>query len=158
MPPILALKYRPNRVIADRLGQCMAKVVIRSGWKLDLVVAVPLGQARLRQRGYNQAGLIASALACELSLNYDPQALVRRRDTASQVGLDRRGRMDNVRLAFRALPEYIHGQRVLVVDDLVTSGATISACATALHQAGAGAVYGVTVARACRTEHTKFLT
>lgn len=151
IPPILALKYRPNNAIANRLGQLMAEVLHGSGWQLDLVLGVPLGQARFRQRGYNQAGLLAAALASELSLRCESQALIRRRETASQVGLDRRGRMDNVSLAFRALPEYAHGRKILVVDDLVTSGATLSACAEALIQAGAKAVYGVSVARACRT-------
>jgi ComF family protein len=149
--PILTLKYRPNKRIARQLGQCMAGVVRQAGWQPVAVLPVPLGQARFKQRGYNQAGLLAAALAGELSLEFEPQALVRRRETASQVGLDRRGRMENVRLAFRALSQYVCGRRILVVDDLLTSGATLSYCALSLKQAGAKAVYGITVARARRT-------
>lgn len=129
----------------------MADLVRQAGWRPDIVLAVPVGQARFKQRGYNQAGLLAAALASELSLEFDPQALVRRRETASQVGLDRRGRMDNVRLAFRAFSQHVYGCKILVVDDLLTSGATLSYCALSLYQAGARAVYGITVARACRT-------
>jgi predicted amidophosphoribosyltransferase len=117
---------------------------------LNIITAVPLGQARFRQRGYNQAGLLAAALASELGLDFASQALIRCRETASQVGLDRRGRMDNVRLAFGAIPKQVRGLEVLVVDDLVTSGATLSSCAFSLKQAGAQAVYGVTAARAYR--------
>jgi ComF family protein len=149
--PILTLKYRPNQALARALALGMSEVVTKARWTLDRVTAVPLGPARFKQRGYNQAGLLAAALASELSLEFIPQALVRRRETASQVGLDRRGRMENVDHAFRALPNEVQGCNILVVDDLLTSGATLSTCASALKQAGAKTVFGVTAARAHRT-------
>jgi predicted amidophosphoribosyltransferase len=87
-------------------------------------------------------------LAHNLDLRHDENALSRDRDTKSQVGLDATARLRNVQGAFQGLPEIIHGKRVLLVDDLYTTGATMFACAEALLDAGAKAVYGLTVGRA----------
>lgn len=113
----------------------------------DLVVAVPLHPRRLRQRGFNPAALLARAAAREAGAPCDPVALVRVRDTQSQTGLDRRARERNVRGAFapaagRRLPE-----RVWIVDDVVTTGATLAEAARALARGGAREIVGVCAAQ-----------
>ena len=142
------MKYRPNRKVSTLMGEWLAELYSRETWDVTLVVPVPLSDTRLLQRGFNQAALISAPFAQSLGLRYDEKALFRDRDTKSQVGLDATARFRNVRGAFRCLPERIQKQRVLVVDDLYTTGATMSACAEALVDAGAEAVYGLTVGRA----------
>ena len=142
------MKYRPNRKLSALMGGWLTELYLRETWEVNLVVPVPLSEARLLQRGFNQVALVSAPLAQTLDLRHDEKALSRDRDTISQVGLDATARLRNVQGAFRGLPESIHGQRVLLVDDLYTTGATMSACAEALLDAGAEAVYGLTVGRA----------
>jgi predicted amidophosphoribosyltransferase len=97
---------------------------------------------------YNQAALLALPLALASGLHYSSQALARRRNTASQVRLTRTERLENVRDAFQADPAAVSGRNILVVDDVTTTGATLGACAEALHAAGARQVYCLTLAMA----------
>jgi ComF family protein len=145
---ILQLKYRPNAKLASVMANWLVGLYSREKWKVDLVVPVPLGRDRLYQRGYNQAGLIAFALAKMLDLSYSDKALQRIRETKSQVGLDSTARMQNVRGAFQADGTIVNGKTILIVDDLFTTGATLSACALSLLESGANKVYGLTVSRA----------
>jgi ComF family protein len=145
---ILHLKYRPSRHLADRMAGWLGGLCAAEGWEPTLIVPVPLAERRLRQRGYNQAGLMASALGLLLALPVEDHALRRVRETPSQVGLDPASRRLNVQGAFRGNPSVLHDQAVLLVDDLYTTGATLAACAEAAHGAGAVSVYAVTVARA----------
>ncbi|MBN1146826.1 MAG: ComF family protein [Anaerolineales bacterium] len=117
-------------------------------WAIDLVTAVPIGAARRAERGYNQAALLALSLALGSVITYQPRALTKARETLSQVGLTFIERRDNVSGAFQARTRIVRGKCVLVVDDVTTSGATIEACSTALLEAGAREVYGLTLARA----------
>jgi ComF family protein len=113
----------------------------------DLVSFVPVHADRARQRGYDQAELIARSAARHLGLPFAP-LLARRRATIAQFDLDRRDRAANVEGAFAVVgPTNPRGAWVLLVDDVVTTGATLAACATALETAGALAVSAVTVAR-----------
>ena len=109
---------------------------------------VPLGNKREKQRGYNQAALIAKPLASSLQLPYNPQILSRTRETISQVELSLKERQQNVNDAFQANRQQIQEKNILVIDDVTTSGSTLNACAKALIANGAKAVYGLTVARA----------
>ncbi len=109
------------------------------------VVAIPLHPRRQRARGFNPAALVARAVADELGARFSPAALSRLRDTPSQTGLDRRGRARNVAGAFRATGPA--DRRVLLVDDVVTTGATLAAAARALRRAGAREVVAICVAR-----------
>ena len=145
---VLQLKYWPNRRLARVMGGWLAEICQREGWEPTLVVPVPLGKRRLHQRGYNQAGLVAAALAQRLNLPMREQALWRVRETRSQVGLDVPSRHANVQDAFRANPDLVRDQTVLLVDDLFTTGATLSACGQALILGGAREVLAVTVGRA----------
>ncbi|NIM95705.1 MAG: ComF family protein [Anaerolineales bacterium] len=145
---LLHLKYQPNQDLANIMGHWLADVFQRTGWSGSILVAVPLGKHRIRQRGYNQAGLIADGLADVLGLENSRTALRRIRETRSQVGLDPTARFQNVLDAFVADEHVVRGQEIILIDDLMTTGSTLSACTFALEDAGAKRVYGLTVARA----------
>jgi ComF family protein len=115
-------------------------------WKIDIITPVPLGIARLSQRGYNQAALLAKPLALGTNINYQPKALKKIRETVSQVGLSYRERRSNVIDAFNANKDTVQYKNILVVDDVTSSGATMEACSRALKNAGANEVYGITLA------------
>jgi ComF family protein len=119
---------------------------------VSLVVPVPLHRARLAERGFNQAALLAGPVARDLGARFAPLALVRVRDTSAQAGLERAARLTNVTAAFAvrrgAFAPKLAGARVLLVDDVRTTGATLAACAAALRDAGAREVLSLVVAAA----------
>lgn len=144
---IHALKYEGVRVLAAPLGALMAAYAMDLRLDVDLLVPVPLHRARERERGYNQSRL----LACEMSSRLGwpvVEAVSRLRDTPAQVGLSRAERLANVRGAFAVTDAAVTGQRVLMVDDVCTTGATLGACAESLRRAGARTVAALTLARA----------
>jgi competence protein ComFC len=145
---ILELKYRPNRALGRVMAEWLLTLQERLQWHVDLVVPVPLAVARQRQRGYNQVELISSPLAEALDLPHYRSALKRVRDTGSQVGRDFLARRANVEGAFSADPRHFAQQNVLLVDDLLTTGATIRACSQALLEADARQIFALTVGRA----------
>jgi ComF family protein len=140
-----ALKYENTRALADPVGRRLANCVQALGWTFDLVLPVPIGAERLKERGYNQAGLIAQACARVCDVRYEAHALRRTRETRSQVGLGGQGRKENIAGAFVADGELARGQSCLVIDDVYTTGATLTACAEALLAAGATSVRALTV-------------
>lgn len=142
-----AIKYENNRGLGEYFSDGLAALVTAAGWSPDMVTAVPLSQQRMAERGYNQSACIAKPLAAYLGLNYHPFAIERTRDTRSQVGLSGEARHRNVIDAFKALPEVVADQRVLIVDDVMTTGSTMEACALALREAGAMVVFGLTLGR-----------
>lgn len=143
------LKYQERPELAAPLGHLARLAARRAGLTADLVVPVPLHPRRLVERGYNQAALLAAEVAVELAAPLVARALVRLRHTPQQAHLDRAGRLVNVRSAFRARrPSAIHGRRVVLVDDVATTGSTLTACTEALLAAGAASVTAIVVARA----------
>ena len=142
------LKYKGDLALGEILARHMAGLLHNLGWKVDVVVPVPLGVARQQQRGYNQASLLALPLAMACGLPHRPRALHKIRQTRTQVGLSRTARRANVAGAFQADSHLVEGRSILVVDDVATSGVTLDACAAALIEAGAQTVYGLTLARA----------
>jgi ComF family protein len=142
------LKYRRDIGLGDALASQMAGFVQKLEWPIDMIVPVPLGRKRMRERGYNQVGLIARPLALALGLAFVPNALVRRRETQSQVGLSRSERSKNVLGAFRANRELVSLKNILLMDDVATTGSTLSSGAEALLSSGARDVFALTVARA----------
>lgn len=148
------LKYRRHIALSEVLGTLLACFVSQFPWPTDQVIPVPLGPGRLNQRGYNQAALLALFVAAENDWRYLPQALIRQRDTKSQVGLSVEERFANVEGAFLADPRQVEGRHILLVDDVATTGATLAACSQALKEAGAQTVYAVTLARALPGQDT----
>jgi ComF family protein len=142
------LKYQRDIGLGAVFGSMLSELIMSLEWQADLVVPVPLSKNRLAQRGYNQAAIIAYPLAMMSKMSYVPQAVVRTRDTRSQVDLNREERKLNVAGAFKARPKYINGKSIMLVDDVATTGSTLAACTRALTQAGAKDVYCLTLARA----------
>lgn len=142
------LKYRRNVGLGDSLAAQMADFLRALAWPIDFIAPIPLSDARRRERGYNQVGMIAQPLALALGMTYAPKALARSRNTRSQVGLSKEQRRENVRDAFQADRAQVGGRVVLLMDDVATTGSTLSSGAEALLSAGASQVYAFTVARA----------
>ncbi len=145
------LKYSGERRLARPLGEAIARRWARVGQGASVVVPVPVHADRERQRGYDQAALIAGVAAEALGLPC-VRALERARATVAQFDLGREERAGNVAGAFRlrggnGATVTLVGQWILLVDDVVTTGATLAACAEALEAAGAMAVSAITVAR-----------
>lgn len=144
-------KYRGKTGIGEALGRMLADY---SGtlWNVGaftLVVPVPLHRRRLRSRGFNQAGILAREVAARFALPLDLMTLRRVVPTTPQVNLGREARLANVRGAFAVgRPERVAGQRILLVDDVYTTGGTLAECAETLLRAGADAVALLTLARA----------
>jgi ComF family protein len=142
-------KYEERPDLGRALGDFARRAARRLPEDEWTVVPVPLHARRLAERGYNQALLLARPVARELRGRLAPTALARTRNTPQQARLDRRGRLHNVEGAFRvASPSAVRGRAILLVDDVATSGATLTACATALREAGARRVAALVVARA----------
>lgn len=147
---ILPLKYADRTELADVLGLHMARAGAQLLRTAELLVPVPLHRRRLFARRYNQAALLARALARRSSLPCRPDALVRLRPTAPLGELSAAARALEVSNAFAVRPsreQDIRGKRVLLIDDVVTSGATANACAAALRETGAAAIDVLAAAR-----------
>lgn len=147
---IHALKYERQRRVAEPLGRLLTGL----DWPVDLVTAVPLHPKRLQERGYNQAALVAQTVAQLYQWEFADDILQRTRETTSQVQLSAQERQANVEGAFDAVTEKVRGKRLLVIDDVLTTGATMAACADALRRAGAIQVFGATVAGSMYDVHT----
>ena len=151
---ILRFKYHSQMVLGKALGGIMVEAQQATAGKdldcatVDVVCSVPLHHSRLRDRGFNQSELLAEAVAQAIERPLRP-LLERTRPTLPQVALPAASRAQNVRDAFAPrLEEVIAGQRVLLVDDLFTTGATLLECARALHRGDAEEVRVFTLARA----------
>jgi ComF family protein len=140
---ILQLKFHRLRA-AVVMGADLVEATRRQWPEITVVTSVPVAAARYRERGYNQSELLARMVAKRCGLPYSP--LLGRLTSTHQIGLDRRSRLEQVSGAFYA-SKRLQGQHVLVVDDVVTTGATLSECAAVLTAAGAGSVWGAAVAR-----------
>jgi ComF family protein len=155
------LKYEQVRPAAGVLGRMLAEAIATLEPLLGdgpvFVIPIPLHAGKLRQRGFNQSELIAKA-ALKLNsaggkLELQDRILERRRETQSQIGLTRHQRRENMRGAFAvASPELISARQVVLVDDVFTTGTTVSECARVLRRAGASKVWVATVARTLKAE------
>ena len=144
---IHALKYENAQKLAIPLGERLAANLAQLEWPVDTVIPVPLHTSRRKQRGYNQSQLLSEVVASIIGKPCWPDAIERQRDTQSQVGLNRQQRQANMANAFTADTQ-IGGYTALLIDDVYTTGATLSGCAAALMAAGANAVFGMTVTAA----------
>ena len=144
------LKYDGQSRLAEPLASLLTDWWAGRRLTVDLIVPVPLHPARQRDRGYNQSALLARRLAAHTALPCSEDAVLRCRNTRPQVGLGAAERWQNVDGAFRAEPTLVAGLRVLLLDDVRTTGSTLEASARALRDAGAATVWALTVARARR--------
>jgi len=147
---IYGLKYRGQAELAPILARYLFAALLDVPWAktyrtVDCIVPVPLHIDRLHERGYNQADLLAQALGTQMGLPINASWLTRQRATRSQIGLTAVERHTNVARAFAATPS-VRGKRIIILDDVYTTGATLHACANALYLAGAMAVYGLALA------------
>jgi competence protein ComFC len=142
------MKYRRNLGFGESLALQMSGFVRSLNWPVEILIPVPLGKKRLKERGYNQVGLVARPLAYQMGWMYKPDALWKARETRSQVGLSVSQRRENVHDAYQADPKVVEHKSILLMDDVATTGSTISACTKTLLSAGAQAVYVLTIARA----------
>jgi ComF family protein len=158
---IHALKYDRIHPAARRLGSILASAIVQLLPDVPadlLVIPIPLHRTKQRQRGFNQARALAKCAIGALHrshpewrLTLAPTTLMRLRSTESQAGLTPRQRRNNVRGAFKVSdPSAIAGKHILLVDDILTTGATARAAAQSLMKAGAASVYVATLARARR--------
>ena len=173
-------KYRNRPSMADALAEIMAEAWQAAPLPADIVTAVPLHVARERERGYNQANLLARSFARLVDKPVSTDILTRVRHTKTQVGLSAIERQKNVSGAFvcrsgksptqpsdnsphfneasrAAAPSTtyqssVQGKQILVIDDVCTTGATLTACSLALKQGGATAVWGLTLARPAHSD------
>ena len=141
------LKYRRNIGLGDALAAHMSNFVKDLDWMVDTVIPIPLGHQRQRERGYNQVGMIAKPLSLALNVKFAPKTLIRRKETRSQVGLTRQERRENVHNAFQVCKD-VSGMNILLLDDVSTTGSTLSSGAKELYSSGAKKVFAFTVARA----------
>jgi ComF family protein len=137
------LKYGDQQHVVPLLARLLQEAGRDLLTDCHLLVPIPLGRARLWQRGFNQAAVLAGALSKRCDVPHDPMLLERRKETSSQVGLTREQRKDNVRGAFQVADGRnleLKGRNVLVIDDVITTGATVEAAARVLKRAGAARV------------------
>lgn len=139
-----ALKYGGVIDLSITLGERLNKALTVLNWHFDCTVPVPMHPTRFIQRGYNQAALLAAQFNQPMI-----DGLIRVRETRSQVGLNRIERLENVQDAFAVTnKEDFSGKAILLIDDVLTTGATLVGCAYALYEAGASNVYALTVTTA----------
>src|SRR6266511_6310053 len=118
------IKYRRNIGLGESIAIQMVDFVRSLRWPIEIMMRVPLGKNRLKERGYNQVGLVARPLAYRLGLKYEPDALWKMRETRSQVGLTVSQRHENVQDAYQADPRIVKQKSILIMDDVATTGST----------------------------------
>ena len=136
------------KVLADPLSHCMAQYLRKHPMSFDVIVPVPIHKQRLRERGYNQSSLLAKRLGYMIRKPVVEGDLLRTKHTPSQAksaSLDQR--RTNIRNAFNCIGSDLTGKRVLLIDDVCTSGSTLDSCAISLKKAGATSVLGLTLAK-----------
>lgn len=147
---ILSLKYHSALwLVHDMLplleACCESFLAIH---EIDLVMPIPLHPVKKRDRGYNQASVLGKPLAAKLGIPWEPRCLQRIRQTGTQTRLTARQRITNVKGAFKVRwPQWLEGKNILIIDDVMTTGATVSEAARELRKSGAGSVAVLTVAR-----------
>jgi ComF family protein len=145
------LKFYGRKKLATLLSPLMVSVFYEC-WRrdsFDLIVPIPLHPKRKRERGYNQSELLARAIAAQTAITVNNRALIRIRSTLPQIGLSDSQRFENVRKAFKCSDAgKISGKRILLIDDVMTTGATVSSAAQTLMEAGCFRVSVLTAARA----------
>jgi ComF family protein len=145
------LKFDGCETLGRSLGRWLARSLPGEVAEADLVAPVPLHPRRARERGYNQAAILSGSLAKATRRPHLSALLIKRTPTHPQTGLGRRERRRNLRGTFSLAPRAVlRGRRILLVDDIYTTGCTVEECARVLRRAGARSVRVVTLARTIR--------
>ena len=139
--PVKRLKYNGSKYLSEFLADSIS---LPEDWNIDAVVPVPLYYKREFKRGFNQSELIAKRLCKRTGLPFKPELLIKRKDTKQQAKLSEAGRRRNLKAAFIA-DASCKGMNLLIVDDVRTTGATLSECAKELKRLGANDIYAATV-------------
>lgn len=144
---VYRFKYKDCKFYGDFYGEQMAEkyrdIIIK--WQPDVIVPVPIHRSRMRKRGYNQAELIAGALSEKLNLPADTNVLFRKKKTEPQKNLEKDIRIKNVENAFKVTKNVVRYNKIILVDDIYTTGATVNACAQVLKRAGVQKVYFISI-------------
>jgi ComF family protein len=150
---VLKFKYGGRREYADFYAHVMTRFAEKElrRWHPDVIVPIPLHQKKKRRRGFNQAELLAEKISGESGIPFSSSILVKKRNTHSQKELDERTRRANLKKAFSVQREIL-GLRILLVDDVFTTGSTMDAAAMCLREAGAETVFFLTLCTAIRDD------
>jgi competence protein ComFC len=153
---ILRIKYHRDLALGEILTGLTHQLVNEQGWDIDLILPVPISSVKLGERGYNQVDLFARPLAWRLGLPYRTGVLSRVHEDTSQVKLTATDRRLNVAHAFQLdRPDMIKGKRILLVDDVATTGSTAEVCSGLLLDEGARQVFVATLARSLLRRSTQ---
>jgi ComF family protein len=142
-------KFNQNLALTAFFTEALRRLVANSAQRTDTIIAIPLARQRLAERGFNQSAILAEGLARALGIQHAAHELLKVRDTPPQSGLDRAARLKNVRGAFDCA-QSLKGRHIALVDDVMTTGATLSEAARVLKKAGAASVSVWVLARAGR--------
>ena len=141
------LKFSNKPYLARALAPFLYDKLVSLGWKYDKIIPVPISKSRQKSRGYNQSLLLARELAKLMDTTVSCDVLIKTRETIDQVGLNYIERKKNLQGSFDVVNKYlVRGKDVLLIDDVMTTGATASSCANTLKKAGANRVFVLTVA------------
>ncbi len=141
-------KYRNQRVLATVLGEMLVDTIDRFDIDFEIIIPVPLHRRRLRERGFNQSELLATEVSRKMDRPMNTTWLQRCRDTKAQVNLSAEQRYQNVCDAFLCSGDNLRGRKILLIDDVCTTGTTLDACALALQKKEVSVVWGLTLAKA----------
>ncbi len=145
---ILRYKFSAELGLGSALGTMLAEAAVFQPYEhLDMIIPVPLHPARLRQRGFNQSLELARVMGRKIGLEVQPHALIKTRNTPPQTSMKRKLRLKSLRRAFAANNSLVNGRKVLLIDDIMTTGSTMEECTRELFRAGASEVRIVFLAR-----------
>ena len=143
---IKEMKYSDRPGLAEFFGPFLGFILVSMDFVRPVLVPVPLHAAKRRERGYNQSELLSLAVGRLTGIEVETRALFRSRNTSSQAGLDGDSRLINVRRAFSSAAGLLEGRHVILIDDVVTTGATLKECARVLYESGVPEVTGCVIA------------
>jgi len=149
-PLILGFKYGDKLHAKNTFAKWMIRAARDTLPDCDLIIPVPLHYSRLWKRRYNQAGEIGKEISVQTNITFIPDVLKRNRFTQTQKGLTTKQRQDNVKSSFKVRPLYLNqikGKKIIIIDDVYTSGATLNECAKTLNKQGAKTIHALTLAR-----------
>lgn len=147
---IHALKYKTDLGLGDLFADFLIHLLIDKKWEFDCVLPVPLSTERQKERQYNQSVLLSRPIARYFRSAHAMNWLIRTRDTGTQTQRRKIDRNISLEGAFWANPDKLNGRSILLVDDIITTGATINHCSAALLNAGAAKVYAISIAKTFR--------